>query len=65
MEMCCSYLVLVDLKSHFSICITITNSKIKTPCKLKLPIMLVFLVHVLHHSTKTTVEILQIKVILS
>lgn len=36
------------------------NSKIKAPCKLKLPIMLDFLVFVLHHS-KTIVEILQIK----
>lgn len=36
------------------------NSKIKAPCKLKLLIMLDFLVFVLHHS-KTTVEILYIK----
>lgn len=34
---------------------------IKAPCKLKLPIMFDFLVNVLHPSTKTTAEVLQIK----
>lgn len=41
------------------------TSKTKAPCKLKLPITLDFAVHMLHHCSKTIVETLQIKTILS